>query len=233
MPAKVSQQVIKSVDESYKSFFALLKEYENGKIKHKPKAPKFSPRGEEGRFLLEYSYQAVSKKHFKNKIIKLSKLDCYFKLPKHLNHLDFNDLCEVRIVPKDDFYNLEIVYKVKAKEHNSQGVTAAIDWGGKNLLTIVSKDFQPLIVKSGKFLNTNNYFLTECKKRQSKLAKGQYSSKAIKHLTRKRNDKINNDIHCLTFELINYLKRLDVSTLVVGFNNDTKRGINLGKRNNF
>ena len=63
LPAKVSQLIIKQVAKSFKSYFAAIKVYSKDSYKFlgRPKLPRYKHKTQ-GRNLLTYNYQAVSKK---------------------------------------------------------------------------------------------------------------------------------------------------------------------------
>lgn len=66
LPAKVAQHTAKAVDEMYQSFFALRKKG----LKARP--PRFSEKGDKGRFIVIVDYQSISKEAFKKGFIKPS-----------------------------------------------------------------------------------------------------------------------------------------------------------------
>lgn len=90
LPSKVSQLVIKQVARSFQSFFAALAAYkeDSSKFLSKPKLPKYKHKTE-GRNLLCYNYQAISKK-----VLKHGDFQEVKRLPANwLNH--FNNRYEI------------------------------------------------------------------------------------------------------------------------------------------
>src|SRR5579885_3490251 len=77
LPAKVSQQVLKQLDDAWTSFFEALEAYKEdpSKFTGRPKLPKYKDKTK-GRNLLVYTIQALSrgKKGLKRGIIKPSQL---------------------------------------------------------------------------------------------------------------------------------------------------------------
>lgn len=226
LPAKVAQETVRDVDESYQSFFALKK------LNIKCNAPSFSPKGEKGRYKVTFTNQAISKISFKKRFIKPSGLDFEIPIPKYLPVKQIEDIKEVRFVPKGHWYQMEIVYTVPSCEYQETGNYIAIDVGIKNFLTIVSNCSSPLLVKGSKFISNNSYWIKKKSKFQSKLKKGVYHSKKTKWLDEKRNNKIRNDINCLTNQLVSYFLGLQVSDVYIGWNTGIKHGINFGKSTN-
>src|SRR5579859_7350846 len=68
LPAKVSQQVLKQLDQAWTSYFEACKSYrcDPSKFKGHPKLPKYKEKTE-GRNLLVYTMQAISGGQSKNK----------------------------------------------------------------------------------------------------------------------------------------------------------------------
>ena len=69
---------------------------------------------------------------------------------------------------------------------------------------------------------------------QSKLEKinKTKTSKKLKKLTNKRNNKVNDYLHKTSRYIINHLVSNQVNTLIVGYNQEWKQEINIGRRNN-
>lgn len=58
------------------------------------------------------------------------------------------------------------------------------------------------------------------------------TSRRIKSLTVKRNNKVNDYLHKASKLIVNYLVSNNISTLVIGKNKEWKQNANIGKRNN-
>ena len=71
LPAKVSQQVLMQLDQAWKGFFEALEAYEEDPSKFcgRPKLPKYKHKTE-GRNILVYTGQAISKKGLKQGVIQ-------------------------------------------------------------------------------------------------------------------------------------------------------------------
>jgi putative transposase len=67
---------------------------------------------------------------------------------------------------------------------------------------------------------------------KSELPKEVYSSKRIKDLYLKRDRRITDYFHKSSRYIVNQLVKMEVGTLVVGYNQGWKQNINLGKNNN-
>ena len=230
LPAKVSQQVLLRLHESWKSFFAATKEYNlhPDKFKARPKIPRYKHKIL-GRNVLTYTVQAISKEWLKKGIINFSKTQIFLTTK-------VREINKVRIVPKTYHYSIEVVYEVKAVTGSSSGVEwiAGIDIGLNNLATITSnlKGFGPLIINGKPLKSINAYYHKKKAMLQSYLKGERQTSIKINHLTHKRNVKVDNYLHNPSRFIINHLAANRIGTLVIGKNDNWKQGINLGKRNN-
>jgi putative transposase len=230
LPAKVSQQVLLRLHESWKSFFAATKEYNlhPDKFKARPKIPRYKHKIL-GRNVLTYTAQAISKEWLQKGIINFSKTQIFLTTK-------VSQVNQVRIVPKTYHYSIEVVYEPKDVTSSSSGVEgiAGIDIGLNNLATITSnqKGFRPLIINGKPLKSINAYYHKKRAMLQSYLKGERQTSIKINHLTHKRNVKVDNYLHNASRFIINHLAANRIGTLVIGKNDNWKQGINIGKRNN-
>ena len=234
LPAKVSKHTQMKVNEAIKSFWSLKK---SKKINFTPKIPGYLKKN--GRFVTEYEKDALSFQ--KEGFIKLSKTNIYITIPKKLKTTEENNtkiiFQVVRLVPKNGYYLIEILYKKsipkkKKKKLTHQTRFASIDLGVNNLATVTSNVFQPLIVNGQPIKSINQYYNKNLKKKQRLLPANQYTSKSIRQLGYKREMKVNDYLHKSAAFLVNYLVSQTIDVLVIGTNKGWKQNINIGKRSN-
>lgn len=108
LPAKVSKQVQMLVDQSFKSYFALLKKKNKGEYDKPVKIPKYLHKTK-GRFVVPYPKDAISLKT--DGFVKLSKTGV--SIP---TKVDKDSIIGVRIVPKGNHYVIEVLYDVMKKK---------------------------------------------------------------------------------------------------------------------
>ena len=223
LPSKVFCQTLRKVDSNFKSFFSLLK---NPTVKNK--IPNYLPK-ETGRFITVYPKQALGFREFKKTgRIHLSKTDIYI----NTRVKDFNDLKEVRIVPGLSQYIIEVVYEKSCKQLKESDLVASIDIGLNNLVTVVyNNGEQPIVINGRPIKSINQFYNKKLAYYKSKL-KTSKTSKRIRRLTNKRNNKINDYLHKASHMLVNQLVSMGVSTLIIGKNTGMKQDINIGKKNN-
>ena len=234
LPAKIAQNTLRLVLRNWTSYNAALKAYElnPNKFKGKPKIPNYKGRVDkqrlDGRFIVGYNNQAISKKQLKNNIANPSGTNIFLPTKAHV-------IDEIRIVPRTGCYVIEVVYEKEdlAKSLPSEN-RAAIDLGLNNLATLTynKPGLKPIIydgraIKSwNQFVNNRSAFLC------SKLTNNQYSSKRLNKLWLKRNFKMDYYLHTTSRAIINELVSNNIGILVIGWNSGFKDSINIGKVNN-
>lgn len=235
LPAKVSSAIIISVQQNFKSFFKALSDFNKNpsKYKAKPKLPNYLHK-EDGRFITSYTNQAISKKVFNktNKIL-LSKTNIEFKT----RITDFNVINCVRIIPRNGYYVIEVVYTIKENEKlNDNNRYYSIDLGINNLATVTSNvnEIKPIAINGKPLKSINQYYNKKKANIQSLLEvrNGKKISKNINKLNIKRKNKIDNYLFKSCKIIINNCKENEINTIVIGYNERWKQDINIGKRNN-
>lgn len=216
MNTQVSQQVLKLVDQNFKSFFSLAKKGIKVRI------PKYLQKN--GRQVLIFTNQNVSKGALKQGYLKLSGLDVKLKISNRIH-----DIACVRIVPRPTFncYDIEIVYNAPDVEmKHDNGRYAAIDLGVSNLATVSFNCGKPFIINGRPLKSINQYY----NKRRSKCQN--LKSRKARRLNRKRENKVKDYLHKASRMVVNQLVSRDVNTLVIGKNDGWKQEADMGKKNN-
>lgn len=232
LPAKVAQQTLKSLDKSWKSFFNSIKEWSNNpdKYKGKPGLPKYKKK-ESGRNILIYTKQAVGKRHLdKNAEIKLSKSSITIK-----TKVTYNELKQVRIIPKYDFYVIEVIYEKQEVDNglNKENVMG-IDLGVNNLCAVSTTNKDSFLINGKPIKSINHYYNKKLSKIKSELEviNKKKSSSKLRKLTSKRNRKIKHYLHKASKYVVNFCLTNDTGKIIIGKNSDWKQNVNLGKKNN-
>ena len=229
LPRKVSQWVLKQLDHDWQAFFAASRAYrENpGVFTGRPKLPNYKHKTD-GRNLLTYTDQAVSRRGLKRGVVQPSGLPIEV-LTKH------PELQQVRIVPHKTHYTVEVVYEkiAHAAENLNPAYFAGGDIGLDNLVTITSNKpgFTPVVVNGRPIKSINQYYNSRRAELQSRLPVGA-SSRRLERLTDKRNRRIRHELHLASRRVIELLVQEGIATLVIGKNDGWKQEINLGGRTN-
>ena len=233
LPAFLAQQVMKSVNEEWTSFFYAIKQWKLDKsgFSGRPKPPRYKPRNT-GRYKVTYPHTRAYKKAKRNGIIHLYKTDIRIQ-SKHSNNYD----C-VRIVPATGCYVIEVFYTVKPQnvDNECNKHIAAIDLGVNNLATVTTNKpgFQPILINGRPIKSINNRYNKNSSKLRSinkKLHRLDWSNRRSM-MTRSRNHQIDSYLHRASVLLIRTLLSEGINTLVIGLNPDWKRSVKMGKVNN-
>ena len=234
--SNMSQQILKEVDGSFKSFFGLLKKKNKGIYNAKVKLPGYLPKNSfttlvigfirlnEDTLVIPYS-NSFKKNHKKISI----------KIPPIL--LD-KKIKEIRIIPKFNarFFEVQYTYEVEEEQRNlDKNHALAIDFGINNLATCVTSKGRSFIIDGKKLKSINQWFNKENARLQSIKDKQKYGKKPTlrqKYLYSSRNNKVNDYMSKTARKIINYCLENNIGTLVCGYNETFQRNSNIGKANN-
>ncbi|GHO54628.1 transposase [Ktedonobacter robiniae] len=155
LPAKVSQQVLMQLHHDWESFFKARDAYtlDPSKFFGRPKLPGYKHKTE-GRNMLVYTIQAISRKGLKRGMIQPSMLAIEVRT-KH------QDVDQVRIVPRKGFYVVEVVYEKEVKQAAvNPAYYAGIDIGINNLVALTSNKpgFRPVLVNGRPVKSVNQFY---------------------------------------------------------------------------
>ena len=239
LQAGISQQTLKIADRSFKSFFNLIKKAKIGDYRFQDiKIPHYLAKDD--LFVLVLSTNAINikdgfisipfsremKKKYPNTDIKIP-------FPKRL--MD-KKIKEVRIIPQFNgkFFKIQYCYESNTTDLGLNKDNAlSIDVGLENLATCVDTNGASFIIDGRKLKSINHYYNKKKAKKQSILDKQNLKySKSIIKLINKRNNKANDYIKKSARIIINYCINNDIGTVIIGYNSDFKRNINLGKVTN-
>lgn len=222
LPAQVAQQTIKLLFEAWKSFFSALKSYKKDKTRFNS-PPKYKDKN--GYFVTVFTNQSSRIKdqqvHFSKDIVKPITTKT-------------STIRQVRLIPSTACFIVEVVYEKDVQvTEKVAGSVAAIDLGLNNFVTFLdNQGNKPFIINGKGIKSYNQNFNKKKAKLQSKLPKNVYSSKQLLQLNFKRNMFIHNFIHQASSIILKTLLTRKIETLVIGYNENWKQNITLGKRTN-
>ena len=234
--SNMSQQILKEVDGSFKSFFGLLKKKNNGMYNVKVKLPSYLPKNSFTTLVIGFvrlnedtlviPYSNSFKKNHKKISIKIPPI----LLGKKIK--------EIRIIPKFNarFFEVQYTYEVQEEQRNlDKNHALAIDFGINNLATCVTSKGRSFIIDGKKLKSINQWFNKENARLQSIKDKQKYGKKPTlrqKYLYSSRNNKVNDYMSKTARKIINYCLENNIGTLVCGYNETFQRNSNIGKANN-
>jgi putative transposase len=228
LKAQVAQQVIKQVDISISGYFKTLKDFKKNPKKYKgqPRFPKYLQKSN----ILQIPNQSCS---IKNNKIYLNR-NYFIDIPQ-ADKYNFKKFKQVRIIPKNNYFEIEIIYNEDIINSNlNLNKFSSIDLGLDNLATLVATGIRPCII-NGKIIKAYNQFYNKQKARlisiKDKMGIKKYTKK-LNLLEDNRKAFIKDFLHKTSKLIINILIKNKIATLVVGLNKQWKDSINLGKRTN-
>src|SRR6266496_3752596 len=231
LPAKVSQQILILLANNWESFKEAKKAYEKdpSRFTGQPRLPRYKHKTE-GRNILVYTVQAVSKRGLKKGLIQPSMLPIEVQTKQ-------KDFHQVRIVPRNGHYVVEVVYSkepVQAKVDPSFCV--AIDLGVTNVAAITSNrvGFVPRLVNGRTLKAWNQWYNKRMKELKKKLPKDDRErvTKQMERITNTRNRQVNHYLHAASKRMIDFLGKEGGGTIIIGKNPLWKQETGMGKRNN-
>ncbi len=228
LPAKVAQQILLVLDRNWKSFFEAQAAYNKdpSKFLGRPKLPKYKHKTE-GRNILVYTIQAISKTGLKRGLIQPS------LLPIEV-HTKQKDIDQVRIVPRKGFYVVEVVHEKAVKQSPvNPAWYAGIDIGMNNLVALTSNKpgFQSVLV-NGRPVKSVNQFYNKRKADLQKQFGHTGTTQRMERMMNKRNRRIDHYMHTASKRIVDLLVKEGIGVLCIGKNDTWKQEANMGKRTN-
>ena len=245
LPSQSAQECLKKLQESWNSYFKLLKT--NGIENPKP------PR---------YKRSCIPFYYLKDGFKKLEDGSLRFSIPKQLklylqnnfniktNYLNLKIKCfsnldnikqiQFKKIDKNRF-SVIAVYEIEDVELKvNNGNYLSIDLGVNNMLTCYSNQGQSFIISGGRFISTIKYFEKQIacyksiydKQQKAKGIKYPKISKRVARFYKKKNYIINDYIHKATHYIANYCKENNINTVIIGDIKGIRQDNNQGKINN-
>ncbi|CEA05417.1 putative transposase [Metalysinibacillus saudimassiliensis] len=239
LQAGISQQILKVVDRSFKSFFNLMKKAKQGEYRFQDvKIPKYLAK--DGLFPLILSTNAIRVKDgyffipLSNAYKKKSGLkEIKIKFPPQLVG---KTLKEVRIIPKAKGKRFDIHYVYEQPFETvmlDKEKAMSIDIGLNNVATCVTSDGLSYLYDGKPLKSINHYYNKQKAKYQSiAIKQGMKYTNRLASMDIKRNNRVKDYMRKVARSIIELCKGQQIGTLVIGYNKDFKRGLNLGKKNN-
>lgn len=224
----VSQRILRKLDKNWKSFFKAIKDWKVNPKKYKgmPRPPYYI---KEDKYNIIYDYQRFQ---VKDKFIQLEK-NLRIDIP---NMIKDKQIKQIEIIPRIDFF--DIIYTFIDDEKYEQIIESdnvlGIDLGLNNVATCVSNVMKPFVINGKPIKSINQYSnkilakKTSCMEKRNK----NKSSKQVRKLFYKRNNKLNDYLHKASRIITNQCVENKISKVIVGDVAKSLTNVNIGKRNN-
>ena len=148
------------------------------------------------------------------------------------SNLNFADIKELRILPRNRCFYLEFVYEkeIEVVELNKNNVLG-IDTGLNNWLTCVSNVETSFIIDGQQIKSMNRWYNKKVSTIKENKQKGFWSNQ-LAATTEKRNRQMRDEINKAARLVINHCLAHEIGTIVFGWNKGNKNQIELGKKKN-
>ncbi|MBN3922893.1 transposase [Nostoc sp. NMS4] len=232
--ASAMQQTCLNVGEAFKSFKQLLAKAKKGDLSQKPKVTNYRKPG--GLFTVTYPKRWLK---LKDNFIRFPLgnqvktwfgiTDFYLPLP---SNLDWAEIKEVRILPRNTCFYAEFVYQQKNEVVNlDQSRVLGIDHGIDNWLTCVSNAGTSFIVDGLHLKSINQWYNKSAASIKEGKPQGFWSNR-LAAITEKRNRTMRDAVNKAARIVINHCIENQIGSIVFGWNTGQKDGVNMGKKNN-
>lgn len=236
--ANVAQQTMRCADQSFKSFFGLVRIAKSGKYESwKIRLPKYLPK--DGFYKICFTQAQIKDGKFRVPVSSEMRKDFNDKLlisiPSYLND---KKIRQIHIVPKHNGRFFEVNYMFDDVEPEKfeleKDKFIAIDLGINNFATCVTNFGDSFILDGRKLKSINQWYNKELARLSS--IKDKQRIKGCTNLqykiTRKRNNRAQNYIYCAAKYIVNHCKENKIGNIVIGYNDGFQENVNLGKVNN-
>ena len=127
--SQAAQQTLRTVAESFKSYYGLIKAYQEGKIENRPRITNYRKKG--GLATLTYPKQALKLKGNQIRVPLGKTCKRWFGLDSFLismpSNLNFDQIRELRIRPRNRCFYLEFVYEKEIEVVKTPHVTSSLE----------------------------------------------------------------------------------------------------------
>ena len=218
LPSKIANAVLKSLGEVIQSYWGLVKGGYSANL------PRYLHK-QKGRYAVSFNYQTFAKERGPKGELILCPKSLALAIPTRVEHPQ-----QVRIIPRKDHFVVEVVYQVAEVPLKTGQTYAGIDLGIENFATLSFSNGQaPLILKGLELKSLNQGYHRLIAKAQTKLPKGQHSSRAIHRLWSRRHWVLQSKIHQTTAFLTTLFDEMNLDTVVIGKNTHWKTASPLSK----
>ena len=234
--ANMAQQIIKIVDRSFKSFFALINLAKKGGYQfNQIKLPHYLKKDDY--FSLIFSEFKIKDGYFTVPMSPAYKKEHGKLMIKVPSNLEGKKIKEVRLIPKNKarFFEIQYIYECTEEQRDLDLTqTLAIDLGVSNLATCVSNKGENFIIDGKRLKSINQWYNKENCRLQAIKDKQKLKGVTNKQflLTRKRNNQVKDYLNKSARHIIDYCLKNDIGTLIVGYSPTLQKGANIGRVNN-
>ena len=227
LQSHVAGEVLMQVGRQFIGFF-------NNKSNKKKRIPKYKDKN--GYNIATFPKKAISKQVDFDKtkqiyIYTLCKRSYNLKIKSTQSNVKMVKFVYDEVNDLIKCFKIYEVEQPKLKKDNSRYFS--IDPGLNNIVSIYNNiGIRPLLYNGRPIKSINQYYNKTTSKLRSELPANVKTSKRLKQLSFKRNNKIGYEMHKISTHIINEAVQNNISKIFIGNNIGWKNEINLGRRNN-
>lgn len=235
--SNISQQILREVDGSFRSFFGLMRLAKEGKYSYDNiSLPSYLPK--DGYATLVIGFVRIRGNRLilpYSNLFRRTHSPIEIRIPPVLKD---KKIKEIRIIPKLNarFFEIQYIYEEDCIQRDLNKDNAlAIDLGISNLATAVSSTGHSFIIDGKRLKSINQWFNKRNAKLQCIKDKQGLQKKTTdrqKMLLLKHSNRVNDYMNKAARIIINYCIDNDIGRLVIGYNEDFQRNADMGKANN-
>ncbi|MCC5670075.1 transposase [Nostoc sp. CHAB 5784] len=238
LPSTPMQQTLMSVTEAFKSFKELRSLFLKSQLHFKPKAPNYLTGSK--LFKVAYPNSGGQKPVIVNGQLRFSlglTVKRWFGVSEFFlpmpSNIDYSQVKEFTILPKNGAFYLEISYEVEKQQHNLDiNQALSIDLGtADNLAACVDTLGNSLLIDARAMKAFNQLWNKKVSTRKEGKPEA-YWDNWLDRVTRKRNHQMRDGINKAAKLIIDHCIRYGIGTLVIGWNEGFKEAANMGRVNN-
>ncbi len=238
MPSTPMQQTLMSVAESFKSFKNLRDLYTKGQLHFRPKPPGYLKGSK--LFKVAYPNSGGQKPTLINGQLRFSLgltvkrwfgvSEFFLSMP---SNLDYSNIKEFTILPKNGAFYLEMSYEVEKQKHDLDiNQALSIDLGtADNLVACVDTLGNSFLIDARYLKAKNQLWNKKVSTRKEGKSQG-YWDNWLDRITRKRNHQMRDGINKAAKLIVDHCLKHGIGNLVIGWNEGFKINANLGNLNN-
>ena len=235
--SNISQQILREVDGSFRSFFGLMRLAKEGKYSYDNiSLPSYLPK--DGYATLVIGFVRIRGNRLilpYSNLFRRTHSPIEIRIPPVLKD---KKIKEIRIIPKLNarFFEIQYIYEEDCIQRDlNKDKALAIDLGISNLATAVSSTGHSFIIDGKRLKSINQWFnkrngKLQCIKDKQGLQKK--TTDRQKMLLLKHSNRVNDYMNKAARIIINYCIDNDIGRLVIGYNEDFQRNADMGKANN-
>ncbi|CAD5945663.1 RNA-guided endonuclease InsQ/TnpB family protein [Planktothrix agardhii] len=238
MPSTPMQQTLMSVTEAFKSFKNLRDLHEKGQLHFRPKLPSYLKGSK--LFKVAYPNSGGQRPTLINGQLRFSLgltvkrwfgvSEFFLSMP---SNLDYSEVKEFTILPKNGAFYLEMSYEVEKQNHELDiNQALSIDLGtADNLAACVDTLGNSFLIDARDLKAKNQLWNKKVSTRKEGKPQG-YWDNWLDRVTRKRNHQMRDGVNKAAKLMISHCLKCGIGTLVMGWNEGFKVDANLGNLNN-